>query len=136
MKDNLIEWSDKYSVQIDEIDNQHKQLVDIINKLYRFFKAGNVKDKIHPILDELIDYTHYHFQTEERYFRVFNYSDAKRHVVEHQIFTKKVSDFLKDFEAKKLTVSYDVMLFLKDWLLKHILISDKEYISCFKEKGL
>ena len=61
----FIEWNEKYSVHIEEIDSQHKKIFSIINRLHSALKARKGKKVIGNLLDELVDYTYYHFATEE-----------------------------------------------------------------------
>ena len=134
--EKLIEWNDRLSVGSQEIDKQHKRLVDMINKLYASFKDGNAKDILSQILDDLYDYTDYHFETEEKYFRAFDFYDTENHLRQHKGFLKKVLEFKRDYKAGKVTAPYEVMLFLKDWLIKHIMGSDKKYVELFKKHGV
>ncbi|MFN3309093.1 MAG: bacteriohemerythrin, partial [Anaerolineales bacterium] len=63
---SLITWSDEFSVNIKEIDNQHRQLIEMVNQLQRAMKEGKGAAALNDILQRLIDYTDYHFSTEER----------------------------------------------------------------------
>lgn len=122
-----LSWSDSFSVGVNEIDAQHKKLIDLLNKLSDAMRAGKGNDVLGGILNELISYTQTHFKTEERYFKQYNYPDTQAHVAEHNAFVKKVSEFKEGFDAGKLAVSIDVMKFLGDWLVKHIKGSDQKY---------
>jgi hemerythrin-like metal-binding protein/PAS domain S-box-containing protein len=127
--DVLMEWTDNYSVGYDDINNQHKELLNLINKLYSAFKQGKAQKELKQILKDLITYTGYHFKTEERYFTEFNYVDANNHIAEHKKLVEKIVDFQKQLEAGNVALSYDVMNFLKDWLEKHILETDMKYVG-------
>lgn len=132
----LIEWGPNYKIGINEIDDQHKVLVDIINKLYAAFGSHKNKKEIKKNLKELIDYTVYHFGNEEEYFRKFGYRDTPRHVEQHQKFVDRVKKFAQEFESGDSTVSLDIINFLKDWLINHILKVDVKYVPFLKEHGL
>jgi len=132
----LIQWNDRFSVKIDEIDRQHQQLVTIINELYDAMKQGKGKDVLSGIIRNLIHYTKIHFQTEEKYFAKFNYPETAQHKREHDAFVDKVSDFKQDFEDGKLSVTISIMNFLSEWLQKHIKGSDQKYAKFFQENGL
>ncbi len=136
MAKNLITWADKYSVGYKEIDDQHKKLVDMINDLYASFIQGKADETIENILTEMINYTDYHFKIEEKYFEKYNYSDTKLHKEQHQGFVDKVTDFYNDYKNGNVTISYDVMDFLRKWLLNHILISDKKFVNEFKNNNV
>jgi hemerythrin len=126
--DNLIDWSEDFGI-CDTIDAQHKKLVELINNLYQAFVDAKVKDAILPIIKKLKGYTIYHFGEEERMFAENNYSFSDEHLSEHQEFVKNIEDFASRYAAGDSLLPYDVMTFLKDWLLNHILVSDKKYIE-------
>ncbi len=132
----MITWSDNLSVNVGEIDMQHKKLVVMINELYDAMKIGKGKEITGKILDGLVSYTATHFNQEEKYFTKFSYPDADNHKKEHAAFVKKVTGFKKEFETGKVTLTIEVMNFLSDWLFKHIKITDKKYSKFFNEKGL
>lgn len=129
-------WTDKMSVKSEEIDQQHKQLVNIINELYQAFMDREHKEKIGSVISQLADYTKYHFNTEENYFTSFNYSDREKHIKEHQDFRKKVDEFIKKYHDNSGSLTYDVMNFLRNWLKNHIMETDPKYIECFNQNGV
>ncbi|NOU20085.1 MAG: hemerythrin family protein [Bacteroidales bacterium] len=132
----LINWTDTYSIGYSEIDNQHKKLVEMINVLYNAFSQGAVENVIRDILDEMIKYTDYHFKNEEKYFEKYAYSDAQEHIKQHEEFVLKVTDFYQEYNRGSETLTYDIMHFLRDWLLEHIKDSDRKYSSEFQEKSI
>ena len=124
------------SVKSEEIDQQHKQLVNILNELYQAFMDREHKEKIGTIISQLADYTKYHFNTEENYFISFNYLDREKHIKEHQDFKKKVDEFIKKYHDNSGSLTYDVMNFLRNWLNNHIMETDQKYIECFIQNGV
>lgn len=132
----LFQWSQKYSVNVREIDQQHIRLFELINDLHEGMKTGKSRDVMGGILQGLVDYTNYHFSTEERYMSLHGYPGYPQHRSEHKKFVAKVLDFQKSFNAGSLLLSLDVMNFLKNWLSTHILVNDKRYGPFFNEKGL
>jgi len=81
----FIEWNDTFSVSVDEIDNQHKKLFGIINELHDSVVERNSKRVIGGLLKELLDYTDYHFKSEEKLYELFNFS-YKFHKKIHEDF--------------------------------------------------
>ena len=132
----IIQWKDNLSVNISEIDEQHKMLVTMINDLHDAMKLGKGKDALGDILNNLATYTVGHFGTEEKYFEQFDYPDTLSHRKEHQAFTEKVTGFIGSFNDGKAVLSMDVMSFLKDWLINHIQGSDKQYGPFLNSHGL
>ena len=125
----LIKWTDKYTLGIQEIDNQHKGLVVIINELFTYMSEGKAKEKMEDVFDHLTEYTKKNFSAEELMLYRYAYKDIEEHKVEHKKFIEKLEAFKKDFNNSKITISLEVLNFLKDWLLNHILISDKKYAT-------
>jgi hemerythrin len=132
----LIKWNDNLSVNVSEIDNQHQQLIKLINNLDDAMKQGKGKLILGKIVTGLVEYTAFHFSTEEKYFAQFGYEDAENHVREHRGFVEKASDFKMKLDAGSIGLSTDIMNFISDWVKKHIQGSDKKYSAFFNEHGL
>jgi hemerythrin len=132
----IMEWTADLSVKVGEIDNQHKKLIGLINKLHDAMRAGQGKEVLEGTLQELAAYTVYHFQNEEKYMQKFSYPGYLKHKGEHAAFVKKVTDFQKDFAANRLGLTLDLMNFLRDWVNNHIKETDKQYSTLFNQKGL
>jgi len=133
-----IEWSRNLSVGIEEIDNDHKELISIINKI-----IGEVdKDKLLLLshFDELEDYTRYHFSREEKLMisQCLTSEDqimVKEHIKEHHLFIKKIPELRKKIEfAASADIAYEVIDFLVGWLLDHIIEKDLSLSQCFTFK--
>lgn len=133
---SLFKWSDDLSVNIKEIDRQHKMLVDSINELWRAMKDGEAREVIGGILEGLVDYTKVHFTYEEDLMKKHNYPGLAHQLNAHKNFVQKVSDFEEKHKQGKFMLSIEVMNYLKEWLQKHILVTDKKYTSYFNEKGV
>jgi methyl-accepting chemotaxis protein/hemerythrin len=135
-RDGIMQWADDLSVNIREIDEQHLRLIDLINKLHAAMRSGKGKEATARVLDELKDYTVFHFSSEEALFEEHGYSGLVNHVAAHKAFVDKVLDFEQQILSGKSTVTMEVMNFLKDWLVKHIKGVDKKYSSFFNERGI
>ncbi len=133
----MMEWSDKLSVGVASIDVQHKKLVGMANELYDAMKAGKGKEVLDKTLDGLIAYTVSHFNYEEKLFAETAYAKTAPHKKEHADLTKQV---LAIQEKMKKGVSFaqsmEVMEFLKNWLINHIMVSDKAYGPHLTAKGI
>lgn len=132
----LIQWTSALSVNVAEIDAQHKKLIGLINDLSEAMSQKKGKEVVEKILKGLIDYTVSHFSAEEKYFAQYRYPAAREHIQEHAAFIKKVGGFREDYAKGRLGLSIEVMYFLRDWLKDHIQGTDKKYSSFFNEKGL
>jgi methyl-accepting chemotaxis protein len=123
----IISWNSSYALGITEIDEQHKKLFDLINRLYAGMKSGKATESLSHILKELVDYTVYHFGTEERLFEKYQYPGYLQHKKLHDDLTARVKEFEEKFDSGKVSVSVELMTFLKDWLQNHIMRTDKKY---------
>ncbi len=131
----FINWSDEYCVNVKEIDDQHKKLFDIINAFYDTMEDDS-KIALGKLLNSLVEYTIYHFRTEEMYFDKLRCEDSEVHKKEHQVFVDKVHDVKNNFESGSLVISVGITRFLKKWILEHIAHTDMKYSSCFNDNGL
>jgi hemerythrin len=131
----LFKWTDEYSVGIEEIDNQHKTLFDLINRLY--FAALNREDATETveILDTLLDYTRTHFALEEKLLESAGYADLAEHAQEHRRFIEKLNSVVQKFMIEEKTVTFELINFLKHWLKEHILETDTAYASALYKSG-
>ncbi len=132
----LIEWSENYSVKVKTIDNQHKKLVDLINELHGAMREAHGKDVLGKILNELTEYTVFHFSTEEKLMNDNGYAGYVAHKAEHDKLTKQVIELNGNLKSGKGVISQEVLFFLKDWLLNHIAVTDKKYSLFLNNKGI
>ncbi|MBF0344478.1 MAG: hemerythrin family protein [Nitrospirae bacterium] len=132
----LITWSDSLSVHIKEVDSQHQRLVQLVNDVFDAVNAKKGNDILKKVLNELIDYTKYHFATEERLMNAHDYPERVKHKEEHDDLTKQVLDFQKKFKEGKAMLDILLMNFLKEWLIKHIIGSDKKFGPYLNSKGV
>ncbi|QQS35451.1 MAG: bacteriohemerythrin [Ignavibacteriales bacterium] len=132
----LIAWNEKYSVGINSIDAQHKRLVDYTNQLHDAMASGKAKEKIPSILENLVRYTKDHFAYEEKVMDSNKYPGYLKQKMEHDSLTKQVTKFKDDMLAGKISLSIEVMEFLKGWLINHISGSDKLYTQFLVSKGV
>ncbi len=133
---NFINWSDKLSLNIELIDNQHKQLVDIVNELFRAIRSGQTNEKLNSIFDGLINYTATHFETEEEIFDKIHYFDIESHKQHHKTLVESALKLQADFHSGNAVIGREVMDFLKSWLLDHIAQIDRQYVKDFKKNGI
>jgi len=132
----FILWNESYNVGIGTIDTQHKKLVDILNELYESFVDQTSGQKLNLILKELTDYTVYHFNNEEQLFLKHGYPDTTAHLEEHKGFVDRINKFTAELESGQTRLTFQLMNYLKNWLLAHICGSDQAYVSFFVDKEL
>lgn len=132
----MLEWSDRYAINIPEIDGQHRELFQEINRLLTACSQGSGKAALPEIFDFLGNYVVNHFATEERYMEKYQYPDLPRHRKVHQNFVNTFLDFRKQAEAEGPGISLVVRVnqVLVEWLKNHILQVDQEMGKFLREK--
>jgi methyl-accepting chemotaxis protein len=125
----FITWSEEYSVKVPDIDEQHKKLIGLINDLNEAVASGKGRDVVGPVLQSLVDYTVTHFTYEEELLQSVNYPELEKHKPIHKTFVGKMLEFQKDAESGTAMAGTKITLFLKDWLVGHIMNTDKKYGS-------
>ena len=122
MKD--IVWGQVLSVEIDEIDEDHRKLLDIFNILNHSLIDGESPDYLTAVLEELINCTIWHFSHEERLMLKYGYNEIEEHKAMHQELIKNAKELQhKILQAGKPIADEDVV-FLERWLTEHILTDD------------
>ncbi|OQY10093.1 MAG: hypothetical protein B6I28_01755 [Fusobacteriia bacterium 4572_132] len=133
----LVEWTPKISTGVRIFDEEHKVLIRLINELNEAMLEAKSKEIMGDILKELKEYTVTHFSHEEEYFEKYNYPEIEEHKKIHRGFVEKVEETYQAFEKGEVTLSKDLMEFLKAWLVDHIIGTDqKGYKKFFNDKGI
>jgi hemerythrin len=137
MANLFVEWSDNFSVGIQEIDEQHKVLINLINRLYdeTIVKEATI-DVTKDILKRLVQYTIIHFSVEESLFRIFDYPEIEVHMRRHVYLRAQVLELQRKIKQGDTVVNRDVLMFLKKWLTDHILHEDKLYAPFLIKQGV
>lgn len=131
----IFPWSDAYSVGIPQIDSQHKTMIRLINELHASMAAGQGTQMLARTLDELVRYSESHFTYEETMLRQRGYRHLADHHAVHVKLTREVAELRDRYRINNLTLTLDVMKFLKNWLADHILVHDQAYARVFKAAG-
>ncbi|MBP7175624.1 MAG: hemerythrin family protein [Thermoclostridium sp.] len=134
----MFTWSKDYATGIQEIDNQHKKLVSIGAKLEDMLNTGDSADYydyILEILEELKDYSEYHFGYEEKRMEECKYKGLEQHRMEHLYFVKHINKLsMQDIDSHQIGIITQTLNFLAKWLFSHILNEDMKYVSCISGK--
>ena len=125
----FVDWTDKLSVGVGSIDQQHKRLVGLINQLHTAMSAGQGQAMLIGVYNELVDYTRTHFAHEEKLLRTHSYHDLPGHHAVHAKLTKDVLGLQNKLADKKAVLSVEVLDFLRAWLTDHIMNTDQRYAS-------
>ena len=133
---SLITWSDRLAVGIEEIDQQHQKLVQLINGLHAHMVAGDASDIMNKVLDRVIEYTGFHFDTEEQLMAKYDYPHSATHKNEHSKLVNTAVSLQEKLKSGNAHITMETMHFLQEWLQHHILESDKLFATYLKSKGL
>lgn len=134
------QWKDRYNLGIAEIDQQHKKLFDIGRRVYDLAALDDSYDhydEIMGLIDELLEYTEYHFDYEEKLMEKYNYEGYAQQLEEHKFYTDKIKGIsARDVDSDQQKATVEIVDFLSEWISSHIVFSDRKYASYFKEKGI
>ncbi len=136
----MFKWRDEFSVNVESVDLQHKELFRIGNMLYDVISIKDdvdSYDEIVMILQEMKDYAVYHFHYEEKLMKENGYPGFEKHKKQHDAFVEKINSIDEgDIDRKQQKVSMDLVIFIANWIENHILKTDMEYRDFLNEKGI
>lgn len=127
-----LEWQESYSVGIEEVDEQHKHLFELTHSLFDLLvnHPDNYAAGIRPILQELAEYTDYHFKCEENdYFGKYGYPSSDLHIMQHNNFINLVAKKIEGLPTTSLKEGVSLYSYLTKWLLTHIALADKAWAA-------
>ena len=134
----IFKWRDNFNTGIEVIDNQHRRLFEIGTDLYNLTSSddgSDYYDEIVKLLDELKEYTKYHFDFEEAYMEKFNYDDIEAHKLEHKNFIDKINETeSKDIDMNQKEVILEMIELIVSWVTGHIVGTDFKYRDSLMEK--
>jgi hemerythrin len=119
-----IVWSEILSVGVDEIDEDHRKLVNVFNVLNHSVMEGESSDYLAATLEELINCTVWHFSHEERLMLKYRYAGIEEHKAEHRELIKSAKELQQEILQAEKPVAEEHIEFLERWLTEHILTAD------------
>lgn len=128
-----IEWKPEYSIGIEEIDNQHKRLIEIADKFISAKHTGRHEEILKETFVDLIEYTKIHFTAEENHMSQNNYYGYAEHKRQHQVLIGQIKKILINFKSEQNRATEDLFTLLKNWLIKHMIDHDKQYGNFLSE---
>jgi len=131
-----IHWDQSFSVGVAKLDEQHKAILDMVNKLLADPKGDVHSETISEVLTKMMRYAIDHFETEERLLAEHKFPEFSTHEEMHLSFRKKSVALCLDTISQKDSVPEEILEYLKDWWTDHILKSDMKYRSFFQEQGV
>ncbi len=131
-----LKWQESFSVNVKEIDEQHRTLVGMVNTLHDAMVANRGRDAHKTIICDMVGYASVHFETEERYMLSSRYPEYLSHKAEHDRFTAKALELKDRADHEAFILTLEIMTFLKEWLQGHILGTDMRYSAHFNRHGV
>jgi len=127
-KRNIIDWDTRFKLNISLIDRQHHKLVQLTNSLHNacLESPETANRSFIETVREAVNYVRFHFSTEEKLMRLIDFPGYTAHKKEHENFIKEVLTHTEKFNQTKFLVPNRFVLFLKEWILSHIAVCDKE----------
>jgi hemerythrin len=137
---HFVVWDERYTTGIQLFDDQHRELIGFTDELFRSCQAGDVQASaaFKKTAHAAVDYVKRHFSAEEKMFENIGYPLAAEHKKQHESFIKRVLEGVQQFEGGKTFVPLAFARFLREWILTHIAVHDKQYaefIQNLKRQG-
>jgi hemerythrin len=133
---HFIEWSDTLGLGIDEIDSQHRVLVELIDEMHEAVHERHGGEVVRNVLSKIADYTKIHFAVEESLMRLLGHPAYEAHKAQHEELIRGILDIQKKMAIGMIAVGLEDTHVLKNWLTRHILESDRQYGRYFMEAGV
>ena len=129
-------WKREYSVGVERLDRQHKKIISVINKLIAKPRVFRISGTIADVLTELNSYVSEHFLLEEQLLQENDYPGLIEHSKKHTEYGERIADFCLKTVQKDKNVPEELLSYLGEWWIGHILHEDMKYKSFFEEKGI
>ena len=132
----FMEWADDNRIGIEEVDEQHRQLFAILNRLHAAVTQGREQETLLGIMDELVEHALDHFQTEERLYLEHDYPGRQEHKNVHDALAATALELQGQLRDGSATLDIELLDFLHDWLMGHTMGLDKEMGKFFNARGV
>jgi hemerythrin len=129
-----LNWKNEYSVGVEKLDNQHRHLLEIVNKLIEHPDTAANPNLVSEILTEMLNYAREHFSDEEELMQEYGYTEAEPQRKQHAYFLKTTAELSIRALNDKQSLPPNILEFLGNWWVIHILKWDMKYKDFFKAK--
>lgn len=133
-----IEWVENYTLGITEIDNQHKELVAITDRLFQAIMDDKGEEVLLETLKAIADYATYHFDFEESLLREhdFPHAELEEHIAEHDKLKSQVAEFIEEYSMNPSAMDVSLFGFLRSWTDEHMRQTDSGYVHYLLQRGV
>lgn len=132
---SLMKWTDDVLIHIDEIDDQHRNLFLLINRLIVHKRTHGPQEELLDLIQVLVAYSQANLRAEELHMADTHYPLALPHSKEHLEFTANIQDFMKDYDREEEGLSAKMLTFLMHWWVTHVGTSDQKFGKHLKNEG-
>ena len=136
----FIDWKESYALGIKKIDEQHHNLLETMNELFKMFLEKELTDdNFQEVFGKLSEYSHIHFQTEETYFVQADYEKRSVHAAIHDQMRRQVTEIAARYEkpgTDRERLFFELSEFLYNVWIWHINSFDREYVPCLKAHNI
>lgn len=129
-------WHKDLDVGVEKFNEQHKQLFDVLARIYEAMDNKQDKLVLAGIINDLLKYSKEHLTAEEMCLLKYNYPDYDSHREQHKYFIKKIEQFAEDFNSGKVMLHCEIAVFIKNWVINHISSVDKKYTEFLNSRGV
>jgi len=138
---DMVVWDEKYATGIDLIDVQHKELFILTNELFRACLVGEkaLKSVFTETMGRMVDYVRFHFSAEQELLHRIKYPEYQEHKKQHEKLVRDIIQAVTAHNKGGKFVPNQFVRTMRDWILSHIAIADKQYVLYIteqKKKGL
>ena len=123
----VIRWRDSYDTGVEAVDLEHRKLVELIEAMHTSIRDDEPKETVEQVINEIVAYTQDHFKNEEALMQNEQYPAIDEHKIEHQTLIEEVGVFKDSLLNNFPDGRQDFYRFLREWLINHILDSDKKF---------
>lgn len=121
-----VEWDNAYLIGIEEVDAQHKRLIQIANELYDAINLPTrYQENMREVVQKLMDYTDYHFKSEEKFMKKYNYPQSEIHIAAHKNFKREMEHQTRQLSIERIEDGLNLYSYIVNWVLNHIAKADK-----------
>ena len=124
-----VEWDESLSVGINTIDEHHRYLFDLINDLYEVVSNKSGAREVARLVKATDAYAKVHFRAEEKMMKHYGYEGIHLQEQQHHAFEAKIREFYEELHVNPLVAQFDVLSYLRDWLVHHIRMEDSKLRS-------
>lgn len=129
-------WDESFVLGIDEIDEQHRKLVEQFTRFSEAIQEGSDVKILSEMTDFMVEYAQFHFTTEERYMQLYDYPGIAGQLSEHAEFTRYSEDLVQRIRSEGASREISLALAGKmvRWLIRHIRSFDREMVDFIKKR--